>query len=129
MQHGRLPIHLAASEGQCDIIELLVKHGALVNVTDADGEQPIHQALRHGHVKAAEHLIACGAFVTQPLWVCSFPFCHCQSDAFWSLTIQCDTMCKLKLAMLCGISSDVACNEGRSKAYSSFVCAIGKHSE
>ncbi len=70
-----MPIHLAASKGYCDIIVLLARHGSLLHVIDCEGTAPLHQAVQHGHVKAAEALIACGASATASMLVRNLP-CH-----------------------------------------------------
>lgn len=69
VQHGRLPIHLAALKGHCDVIALLVEHGSPLYFRDYDGTAPLHNAVKYGHVKAAELLIACGASAIAPLQV------------------------------------------------------------
>ena len=88
VQRGRMPIHLAASMGYGDIIALLVRHGSPLHVLDYDGIAPLHQAVKEGHVKAAEAVIACRASATAALLVWSFPCRPHQIDAHWSLMLQ-----------------------------------------
>lgn len=41
------PIHLAVERQHTQIVRLLVKEGANLNVQDKDGDTPLHEALRH----------------------------------------------------------------------------------
>ncbi|EGW56028.1 ankyrin repeat domain-containing protein [Candidatus Endoriftia persephonae] len=48
-----------------DIIEFLIKRGAKINVTDKDGNTPLHIAVLQNHRVIVKHLIAKGAEVNQ----------------------------------------------------------------
>uniref|UniRef100_H2YAN8 RING-type E3 ubiquitin transferase n=1 Tax=Ciona savignyi TaxID=51511 RepID=H2YAN8_CIOSA len=41
------PLHLAVERQHTQIVRLLVREGACVNLTDKDGDTPLHEALRH----------------------------------------------------------------------------------
>nr|XP_009862485.1 E3 ubiquitin-protein ligase MIB1 [Ciona intestinalis] len=41
------PLHLAVERQHTQIVRLLVREGACVNLTDKDGDSPLHEALRH----------------------------------------------------------------------------------
>ena len=49
-------LHIAAEEGQEAVIEALIAAGADISTTDEDGQTPLHVAVAHGHVPAAECL-------------------------------------------------------------------------
>ncbi|XP_070566698.1 serine/threonine-protein phosphatase 6 regulatory ankyrin repeat subunit B-like [Ptychodera flava] len=55
------PFHLAAREGNTDIILELIKWDANVNVTDANQWTPLHFASAHGRMEAVQTLISLGA--------------------------------------------------------------------
>jgi len=42
---GKLPLHVAAVKGHCDIIRALLDAGADVNAGDSDGDVAIHYAV------------------------------------------------------------------------------------
>ena len=58
---GRRALHLAAGEGQAEIVEELCIRGANVNVEDRWGGRPIDDAIRCKHLKCAEILATYGA--------------------------------------------------------------------
>jgi ankyrin repeat protein len=58
---GNTELHLAALNDYADIIPILAKHGADVNVVNEYGHAPLYYAARHGHRKTADALIAAGA--------------------------------------------------------------------
>ena len=47
-QHGNTALHLAASRGNCEIIEILIKNGAKVKSTDDSGNTALHEAAASG---------------------------------------------------------------------------------
>ena len=57
----RTCLHLAASEGNVPIVELLLGHGAAVNARDRWGGTPLRDAIREGRPEAAMLLRARGA--------------------------------------------------------------------
>ena len=59
-QSGDSALHRAAVEGDIDAIRIMINHGANVNLRDKYGFQPVHQALRCHHYKAAMFLMDCG---------------------------------------------------------------------
>ena len=44
---GESPLHLAATYGHREFVELLLEHGADKNVLDRAGQKPLHWAARH----------------------------------------------------------------------------------
>lgn len=58
---GATPLMLAAAEGHQPVAELLLRHGALVNGTDAAGETALLWAIRNDHEPLALLLVARGA--------------------------------------------------------------------
>jgi ankyrin repeat protein len=62
---------VAAAEGSVATTTLLLKHGALVNAADVDGQTPLHLAILAQRPDTAEALLASGAAPssTQPAWV------------------------------------------------------------
>ncbi|CAB4018594.1 Ankyrin repeat domain-containing 49 [Paramuricea clavata] len=59
-QSGNSALHRAAMEGDIDAVRILINHGANVNTRDRNGFQPVHNALRCHHYKAAMFLMDCG---------------------------------------------------------------------
>jgi len=55
---GRYAIHDAS---RVDILRLLLRHGADVNVQDDAGQTPLHIASRHGNIEVLHELIHAGA--------------------------------------------------------------------
>jgi len=54
----RTALHLAASEGQLDVVRLLIERGADVSARDRWGGTPLDDARRHGHRAVEELLLA-----------------------------------------------------------------------
>ena len=55
------PIHTAAEMGSVEILQLLILHGANVNLTDTNSTTPLQVACLHGHYDAVNFLLANGA--------------------------------------------------------------------
>ena len=55
------PTHVAASEGQADILSLLFDHGADLNGRDKYGDTPLHRATWNAKVEAGQVLLNRGA--------------------------------------------------------------------
>jgi len=55
-RNGDTPLHKAASKGQNDVIQALLKRGASVRAENDLGQDARQQALSHGHMNAAEVL-------------------------------------------------------------------------
>src|SRR5277367_3431489 len=73
--NGSTPLHLAASKGLKDLVELLLANEADANAEDGSGDTPLHLAVMAGHRDVAELLLANKARVNvtndrgkTPLW-------------------------------------------------------------
>ena len=55
------PLHIASTIGDRDIIDILVKHGALLDAENIDGNTPLHLACREGHMDCVKLLLELGA--------------------------------------------------------------------
>ena len=60
---GGTPLHLAAKEGQAEVIPVLVKAGADVNAKTDEGGTPFHLAAQEGHAEVIPVLVKAGADV------------------------------------------------------------------
>ncbi|QPC78184.1 hypothetical protein HYE68_008936 [Fusarium pseudograminearum] len=56
-----VPLISAAMSGSLDIARLLVKNGALLEVSNSDGNTPLHHASAYGHPEVARFLLEKGA--------------------------------------------------------------------
>ena len=56
-------LQLAVKKGNKEIVELLLRHGANANVSDADGDTttPLHAAAQLGSLEISEMLVRAGA--------------------------------------------------------------------
>jgi ankyrin repeat protein len=63
---GKAPLHVAAARGQLTIVDLLLKHGALVDGIDSRGETALCYALREGRTKTVAALRAAGGTTGTP---------------------------------------------------------------
>jgi potassium channel len=61
----RTTLHLAVSEGQLDVVVVLLDKGARVDIIDNWGNTPLHDALSHNQFAIAQKLVAKGAKVAK----------------------------------------------------------------
>eukprot|EP01062_Namystynia_karyoxenos_P006943 TRINITY_DN12428_c0_g1_i2.p1 TRINITY_DN12428_c0_g1~~TRINITY_DN12428_c0_g1_i2.p1 ORF type:complete len:817 (+),score=233.02 TRINITY_DN12428_c0_g1_i2:87-2453(+) len=54
-------LHWAAYSGNPQIVAVLLRHGADVNVCESDGKTPLHLAAYEGHAEVVKLLMRCGA--------------------------------------------------------------------
>ncbi|OQR89450.1 ankyrin repeat domain-containing protein 50-like [Thraustotheca clavata] len=62
---GRTALRLAAQNGHCNVISLLVSVNARVNTSDNSGYAPLHVAARNGHANAVSLLLSAKAKVNK----------------------------------------------------------------
>jgi hypothetical protein len=62
---GRTALHQAAANGNVELLELLLSHGAQIDSFNSIGETPLHYAARFGSLKAVKILINEGAWIDQ----------------------------------------------------------------
>jgi hypothetical protein len=61
-RNGETPLHLAAEQGNSDIVKILLEQGAMVDAVEtAAGYTPLHYAARQGHSDLCDLLIRFGA--------------------------------------------------------------------
>ncbi|KDO17080.1 hypothetical protein SPRG_17313, partial [Saprolegnia parasitica CBS 223.65] len=61
-QHGWNGLHWAASQGRCEILELLIERGANVQAVEPEHHwSPLHLAAIRGHASCIKHLLRAGA--------------------------------------------------------------------
>lgn len=58
---GNCPLHIAAVRGKLDEVELLLTHGALINLSGEGGYSPLHSAVESGKPEVVKLLISRGA--------------------------------------------------------------------
>lgn len=67
-KNGRTPLHIAAKEGFTDIIELLIKSSATVDVLGYEKRTALHEAALNAKYQAVEILLKYGAQVDSKGW-------------------------------------------------------------
>jgi len=55
------PVHIAASNGNTEMLSVLLEAGADVNASTSAGHRPLHMAAENGHEQAVTRLLAAGA--------------------------------------------------------------------
>ena len=66
VKRGETALHVAVRKDCSSIFDLLLKHGADINVVDSTGCAPLHTAVQHLHLNTAERLISAGANLNRP---------------------------------------------------------------
>jgi cytohesin len=67
---AQMPLHAAAEGGSAEVCQLLIAHGAKLNVKDGYGETPLFTAAANGNVDAAKVIAAKGADLD--VWTAAF---------------------------------------------------------
>ena len=57
----KTPLHHAAEGGNFELVRLLLRHGAKIDVRNGQGEQPLHYAAKNGNTQVVELLLDNGA--------------------------------------------------------------------
>eukprot|EP00873_Tetraselmis_striata_P037298 jgi/Tetstr1/457562/TSEL_044131.t2 len=80
-------LHIAAREGQHDVVRLLLDSGADVNALDYAGMRrtALHWACQQGHVRVVEELVDAGA--NTKVW-CSLELVQQAQGKAWSMLVQ-----------------------------------------
>jgi ankyrin repeat protein len=63
---GYVPLHAVAEIGHVPALDLLIKHGADVNLADGAGFTPLHTASEYGNAAIVSRLLSAGADVHTP---------------------------------------------------------------
>ena len=58
---GNTPLHYAATEGHADVIDVLLKHGTLIDPLSRERYTPLHDAAKHANESAIRKLVEKGA--------------------------------------------------------------------
>ncbi|CAE8630963.1 unnamed protein product, partial [Polarella glacialis] len=58
---GLTPLHMAASENRCDVLQALLQHKAVVDTACSQGKTPLLHAGENGHLDACSLLLKLGA--------------------------------------------------------------------
>jgi len=60
-RYGKTGLHIAATHGHYQMVEVLLGQGAEINATDKNGWTPLHCAARAGHLDVVKLLVESGA--------------------------------------------------------------------
>lgn len=59
-RYGKTGLHIAATHGHYQMVEVLLGQGAEINATDKNGWTPLHCAARAGHLDVVKLLVESG---------------------------------------------------------------------
>jgi ankyrin repeat protein len=104
-----LPVlHLAAALGHDDVINVLLRHGALVDARDGEGWTALHMAADRGHVAAVRRLHAAGADVNARIVDVEGSFSEgAEAALHWCAVAEDDLSALAMVDCLCDLGADV----------------------
>ncbi|XJO76275.1 hypothetical protein BDV3_006823 [Batrachochytrium dendrobatidis] len=103
---GRGPLHVAASDGQRDCVELLLRHGANVHLRDNFGHSALFDCVSGGHVEVASLLRKAGSHFSLEE----------ESDVTWLLckSVVNGDVSRVRMLMECGADMNKPVQDGRT---------------
>ncbi|XP_041096036.1 protein phosphatase 1 regulatory inhibitor subunit 16B-like [Polyodon spathula] len=81
-------LHIAAANGYIQAAELLLEHGARVNIRDFDGWLPLHAAACWGQIQVAELLVSHGASLNAKTYLDETPIDLCENEEFKAMLLD-----------------------------------------
>uniref|UniRef100_A0A6J0U0C7 Protein phosphatase 1 regulatory inhibitor subunit 16B n=1 Tax=Pogona vitticeps TaxID=103695 RepID=A0A6J0U0C7_9SAUR len=85
---GATLLHIAAANGYLHAAEILLDHGARLDVKDWDGWEPLHAAAFWGHMQMAELLVSHGADLNARTAMDEMPIDLCEEEEFRVLLLE-----------------------------------------
>ena len=79
-EDGFCPLHFAAETDDCELIRMMLEHGATVDVRNEDGDTPLHTAASSGKVGALNVLLKAGASTSAVDKQCGYTALHCAAQ-------------------------------------------------
>jgi len=75
--NGQTALHLVACDGHANVIHVLIKNGASVNLIDNLQQTALSLAVQEGHLEAMNLLIDCGGILVDILKIHDKKTCQC----------------------------------------------------
>ncbi|XP_053099442.1 protein phosphatase 1 regulatory inhibitor subunit 16B isoform X2 [Hemicordylus capensis] len=85
---GATLLHIAAANGYLHAAEILLDHGARLDLKDWDGWEPLHAAAFWGHMQMAELLVSHGASLSARTAMDEMPIDLCEEEEFKVLLLE-----------------------------------------
>ncbi|KAJ7331950.1 hypothetical protein JRQ81_014130 [Phrynocephalus forsythii] len=85
---GATLLHIAAASGYLHAAEILLDHGARLDVKDWDSWEPLHAAAFWGHMQMAELLVSHGADLNARTAMDEMPIDLCEEEEFRVLLLE-----------------------------------------
>uniref|UniRef100_A0A670JZE6 Uncharacterized protein n=1 Tax=Podarcis muralis TaxID=64176 RepID=A0A670JZE6_PODMU len=85
---GATLLHIAAANGYLHAAEILLDHGARLDLKDWDGWEPLHAAAFWGHMHMAELLVSHGASLSARTTMDEMPIDLCEEEEFKVLLLE-----------------------------------------